>query len=219
MQSNDPKAYPEIVHLPLDQLSEAPWNPNQMDQASVAKLERSVEHFGLIGVLVVRPIGDGLYQVLSGNQRCQVLRKLHWESVPCIIVDVGDAEAKLLAQTLNRLHGSDDLGLRAELVKDVLAAIPTEEVLALLPETSQGLKALSMLNPETLEERLRQWQLAQKAKLVRFSARLTSEQLETVQRALNRLHPEAKVGTAENPNIKGNALYLMAAEFLNREEK
>ena len=219
MQSNDPKAYPEIVQLPLEQLREAPWNPNYMDQALVAKLERSVQRFGLIGVLVVRPIEDGLYQVLSGNQRCQVLRKLHWESVPCIIVDVGDAEAKLLAQTLNRLHGSDDLGLRAELVKDVLAAIPTEEVLALLPETSQGLKALTMLNPETLEERLCQWQLAQKAKLVRFSARLTTEQLETVHRALNRLHPEAKVGTAENPNIKGNALYLMALEFLKREEK
>ena len=115
MQSNDPKAYPEIVQLPLAQLSEAPWNPNQMDQASVAKLERSVQRFGLIGVLVVRPIEDGLYQVLSGNQRCQVLRKLRWESVPCIIVEIGEAEAKLMAQTLNRLHGSDDLGLRAEL--------------------------------------------------------------------------------------------------------
>ena len=219
MKSNEPKAFPEIVQLPLDQLREAPWNPNYMDQALVAKLERSVQRFGLIGVLVVRPIGDDIYQVLSGNQRYQVLRKLHWESVPCVIVEIGDAEARLLTQTLNRLHGSDDLGLRAELVKDIVAVIPSEEVLALLPETSQGLKALTMLNPETLEERLCQWQLAQKAKLVRFSARLTPKQLETVQRALNRLHPEAKVGTAENPNIKGNALYLMALEFLNREDE
>ncbi len=112
MQSNDPKAYPEIVHLPLDQLKEAPWNPNHMDQALVAKLERSFRRFGLIGVLVVRPLGEGLYQVLSGNQRYQVLRKLKWKSAPCVIVEIGDAEAKLLAQTLNRLHGSDDLGLR-----------------------------------------------------------------------------------------------------------
>ena len=76
-----------------------------------------------------------------------------------------------------------------------------------------------MLNPETLEERLCRWQLAQEAKLVRFSARLTPEQLETVERALNRLHPEVKVGSAENPNTRGNALYLMALEFLNREKK
>ena len=219
MQSNDLPVSPEIVHLPLDQLREAPWNPNQMDPPLLAKLERSVERFGLTGVLVVRPMGDDLYQVLSGNQRYQVLRKLKWKSAPCVIVEIGDAEAKLLAQTLNRLHGSDDLGLRANLVKDILTAIPTEEVLALLPETSQGLGALTMLNQETLEERLRQWQLAQKAKLVRFSARLTPEQLETVERALNRLLPEARDSSAENPNTKGNALYLMALEFLNREDK
>ena len=132
---------------------------------------------------------------------------------------IGETEAKLLAQTLNRLHGPDDLGLRAELVKDILAAIPTEKVLALLPETSQGLRALTMLNPETLEEHLWHWQLAQKAKLVRFSARLTATQLETVQRALNRLHPEARDSSAENPNKRGNALYLMALGFLNSEDK
>ena len=71
-----------------------------------------------------------------------------------------------------------------------------------------------MLNPETLEERLRQWQLAQEARLVRFSARLTAKQLETVHRALNRLHPEVRDGSAENPNTKGNALYLMCEHYL-----
>ena len=79
MQSNDLPVSPEIVHLPLDQLREAPWNPNQMTPSSLAKLERSVERFGLTGVLVVRPMRDDLYQVLSGNQRYQVLRKLQWE--------------------------------------------------------------------------------------------------------------------------------------------
>ena len=218
MQSNDLPVSPEIVHLPLEQLREAPWNPNQMAPSLLAKLECSVRRFGLTGVLVVRPMVGDLYQVLSGNQRYQFLRKLKWKSATCVVVEIGDAEAKLLAQTLNRLNGSDDLGLRAELVKDILAAIPTEEVLALLPETSQGLGALTMLNQETLEERLRQWQLAQKAKLVRFSARLTTEQLETVERALNRLLPMTRADSAENPNIKGNALYLMALDFLNREE-
>ena len=86
MQSNDLPVSPDIVHLPLDQLREAPWNANQMAPPLLAKLERSVERFGLTGVLVVRPIGDGLYQVLSGNQRHQVLRKLKWKSAPCVVV-------------------------------------------------------------------------------------------------------------------------------------
>ena len=127
---NDLPVTPEIADLPLDQLSEAPWNPNQMAPSLLAKLECSVRHFGLTGVLVVKPIGDGLYEALSGNQRRQVLRKLKWKSAPCAVVEIGDAKAKLLAQTLNRLQGSDDLGLRAELVNDILTAIPTEDVLA-----------------------------------------------------------------------------------------
>ncbi len=120
MQSNDLPVSPEIVHLPLDQLREAPWNPNQMTPSSLSKLERSVERFGLTGVLVVRPIGDDLYQVLSGNQRHQVLRKLKWKSAPCVIVEIGDSEARLLGQALNHVAGSDNLGLRAEVMREIL---------------------------------------------------------------------------------------------------
>ena len=218
MESANLPACPKINQLPLEQLREAPWNPNSMDTPLLAKLQRSVQRYGLTGVLVVRPLGDGTYQVLSGNQRLQVLRELQWDSAPCVMVEVKDAEARLLAQTLNRLHGSDDLGLRAELVIDILAEISPEEVLALLPETSQGLGALTSLKPDALAEHLRQWQRAQDARLVSFSARLTSKQLETVRLALNRFIPKAKDGTAENPNIKGTALYLMALNLLNRED-
>ena len=218
MDSANLPACPKIQRLPLEQLREAPWNPNSMGPPLLAKLQRSVQRFGLTGVLVVRPLEDGTYQVLSGNQRLQVLRELQWDSAPCVIVEVNDAEAKLLAQTLNRLHGSDDLGLRAELVIDILAEISPEEVLALLPETSQGLGSLTSLKPDALAEHLHQWQMAQDARLVGFTARLTATQLETVRLALNRFIPKAKDGTAENPNIKGNALYLMAVNFLDRED-
>ena len=66
--------------LPLDQLREAPWNANQMDLSFLAKLKRSVIRFGLVGALVVRPLGDEFHEVLSGNQRLQVLRDLGWET-------------------------------------------------------------------------------------------------------------------------------------------
>lgn len=199
-----------IISLPLDQLREAPWNPNQMDPNLLDKLKQSVQRFGLVGVLVVRPVGVDCYEVLSGNQRLQVLRDLGWGSVPCVVLAVDDAEARLLAQTLNRLHGSDDLGLKAELVNDILISVSTQEVLALLPETAQGLQDLVSLNQATLEEHLHNWQRAQDARLVAFSARLTPDQLETVRQALNRLLPLARESTSENPNLNGNALYLMA---------
>ena len=218
MEFTDQPVLPEIVQLPLAKLREAPWNPNQMDAALLAKLARSVRRFGLVGVLVVRLMGNGLYQVLSGNQRLQVLRGLQWDSIPCVVVEVNEAEAKLLAQTLNSLHGSDDLGLKAELVSHILAAIPKEEVLALLPETAERLRGLSNLNAETITQNLLNWQASQKAKLRHFTCQLTQDQLATVERALGRLMVQARSMQTDNPNLKSASLYLLAQNFLDSEE-
>ena len=104
-------------------------------------------------------------------------------------------------------------------MNDILISVSTQEVLALLPETAQGLQDLVSLNQATLEEHLHNWQRAQDARLVAFSARLTPDQLETVRQALNRLLPLARESTGENPNLNGNALYLMALNSLNTERK
>ena len=66
----------QLTDLPLDQLFEAPWNPNRMDQAMLDRLKESITRFGLVSNLVVRPTGNCCYEVLSGNQRLQVLRDL-----------------------------------------------------------------------------------------------------------------------------------------------
>ena len=50
------------------------------------------------------------------------------------------------------------LGLRAELVREVLERLPLEEVLSVLPETSESLQALSSLGQEDMAEYLVKWQ-------------------------------------------------------------
>ena len=110
-----------VVDLPLGKLIPAPWNPNSMGAAMLDRLTASIGGYGLLIPLVVRPIRNGSrFEVLSGNQRLNVVAGLGFETVPCIIVDLDDARARLLAQALNHLHGEDDLGLRAELLRTVL---------------------------------------------------------------------------------------------------
>ena len=206
----------KIVDLSLTSLREAHWNPNVMDEAMLGRLRESVLRFGLVQNLVVRPLTDEEYEVLSGNQRLRVLKELGIDHAACVVVDLDDAHARLLAQALNHIEGEDDLGLRAELVRDILKEIPEKEVLSILPETAQGLEGLSSLGQETVAEYLENWQQAQSARLKHMQFQLTSNQLEVVEEALAQVLPEAKQRQGESPNARGTALFLLCEFYLQK---
>lgn len=207
----------EIVEIPIQDLREAPWNPNQMGEEMLAKLRRSITRYGLVENLVVRPMGSGAYEVLSGNQRLKLLQEMSVKAAPCVVVELNNVHARLLAQALNHIKGEDDLGLRAELVRNVLASLSQQEVVELLPETAQSLNELASLGQETLAAYLENWQKAQAARLRHVIFQVTPLQEEVVQEALSRVMPEAaKEGRRDNPNLRGTALYLLCKSFLER---
>jgi len=203
----------EVVDIPIRQLVEAAWNPNQMDEDMVGRLRASLLKYGLVENLVVRAAGDGLYEVLSGNQRLKVLKEMGVTTVPCVVVELRDAQAMLLSQVLNRIRGEDDFGVKAELVRRMLDEIPEGNVLSLLPETEDSLRALSSLGQEDLAEHLEAWERAQEARLRHLTFQLSDSQKEVVEEALERV--VAGVTKAEeNPNKRGNALYLLCRTYL-----
>lgn len=205
-----------IVDLPLYQLKEAPWNPNRMDDAMQARLRESIRRYGLVENLVVRPDGRNCYEVLSGNQRLGILRELDITTVSCVVIGLDDAQARLLAQALNHIQGEDDLGLRAELLRQVLENVPETDVLAVLPETADTLKALAAMGQETIADYLQAWQDAQAARLKHLQFQLTATQLEVVDEALARIMPEAGRDLGESPNVRGTALFLLSKFYLEK---
>ena len=184
-----------------------------MDGDNLTKLGRSIDRYGLVQNLVVRHMEDGTYEMLAGNQRLQVLSRSGIMEVPCVVVELGDGEARLLCQALNRVHGEDDLGLRAELVREVLEAIPQEEVLGILPDTRLGLDGLTNLGRDSMDDYLKNWQAAQAIRLTHLQFQLTREQVEWVEEALEKLMPEARVSRGLSPNARGTALYLMCRKY------
>ena len=208
----------EIIELPFNQLVEATWNSNQVDEAMLARLRASISKYGFVQNLVVRPIESG-FEVLSGNQRLKVLREMELSPIPCVVVRVDDAHARLLAQALNHIHGEDDLGIRAEAIKKMLDSIGAEELLSILPETAVGLKSLAAFGQQPVEAYLQNWQQAKSARLRHLQFQLTAEQLEVVEKALIKLLPMARNGQYNNPNTRGSALYLLCKEFIDSEEK
>ena len=209
----------EVTEIPLTQLTNSPWNPNHMGAETLAQLRESLRRYGVVQPLVVRPMGPETYQVLSGNQRLEALGELGWANAPCVEVQLGDAQAQLLAQVLNQLHGEDDLGLRGELLHSVLESLPEEEVLAVLPETARSLQGLAALGQGDMAEHLGAWQRAQGAKLKHFQAQLTGDQLPIVEEALSQAMLESNPDRGANPNRRGNALYSLCLAYLESKEQ
>jgi ParB family transcriptional regulator, chromosome partitioning protein len=208
----------KIVEIPVEQLKEDPNNANVMDQQMTDRLRESIRRYGLVQNLVVRQIGKNAYEVLSGNQRLKVIKEMGFTLVSCVVVTIDDAQARLLAQALNRVRGEDDLGLRADVVKEILKKIPQSEVLNILPETALSLKSFSALRQEDMTTYLKNWQVSQSAKLKHLQFQLSPAQLEVVEKVLVRFISDVKRNQVVVPNIRGTALYLLCKSYLEKGE-
>ena len=206
----------EIVDLPIDSIIASQWNPNEMDWDMLSHLRHSVQRFDLVVPLVVRNAGDNRYETIGGAQRLSILKELCHSEAPCVVGQADDSEARLLGQTLNHVAGSDNLGLRAEVMREILEYKSPEEVLALLPETAESLQALTAIGEQSIAQALKQWEQTQKARLRHLTFQLTDAQLEVVEEVLKRLLPLA-AGNDRGPNQRGVALYLLCLGYLDRE--
>lgn len=206
-----------VVEIPIEAIGAPTWNPNQADEDTRCRLRHSIERFGLVVPLVVRAVSENRFETVGGAQRLAVLRELAVPSAACVVVEADEARAMLLAQVLNHIHGEDDLGLRAELLRKMLESLQQGEILAMLPQTAGSLQALAALGQQDLAEHLRAWQQAQAARLRHFQVQLTEAQLSVVQEAVARVMPQAKAADTGNPNLRGRAIYLVCKRFLERE--
>ena len=204
----------QVVELLTQSVQVPEWNANVMDDAMRGRLEEAIQRFGLVVPLVVRELGEGWYETIGGAQRLAVLQELGLPTVPCVVVHADDVEARLLSQCLNRIAGSDDLGLKGELLHKVLEVLPQTEVMQLLPETTESLQALASLGQQDLASYVQNWQQSQAARLKHLTFQSTPAQLEVIEEALARVMPQVSKNGGENPNPRGNALYLLCKAYL-----
>src|SRR4051794_25967496 len=92
----------EIEHVPLDQLRPDPFNPRRISEAELEALTRSIREFGLVDPFVARREDMVL---IAGHQRLLVARRLGFEVVPVILLDISMERARLLNVAFNRISG------------------------------------------------------------------------------------------------------------------
>ena len=61
------------------------------------ELLASIEREGLLQPILVRPLGNGLYECVAGERRLRAVKKLGWKEVPAIVKELDDRSALLIA--------------------------------------------------------------------------------------------------------------------------
>ena len=99
----------EITDLPTAEIRPDPLNPNQVNDQMMAALRADILERGFVQPVLVRPVPtdadfDGYY-IIDGEHRWKVLKEAGAETVPCVIDDAGEDDARLRLLSMNRLRG------------------------------------------------------------------------------------------------------------------
>lgn len=122
------------------------------------RLSREIEEYGRsFEPIVVRPIGDGKYEVIDGVHRFNAYVKAGKKMVPCIVHEVDEVEAIVEAYRINKarnnLSSSDTVRAFYILVKEMkLPAELAVEKLKLHPVAKSRILALYSSRPDLLEK-------------------------------------------------------------------
>jgi len=111
------------------------WNPNRMSQEDYDKALVSIERFGFIDPITVRLVNEEAtpFEIIDGENRWRAAKDKDLKTVPVIIVEVDDDDAKALTIVLNELRGQPDQGRLAALVADLASRRPMAELERVLP--------------------------------------------------------------------------------------
>ena len=105
--SNTKDVYP-IVALPVNKLVPLKNNPFELYEGQrLSDLVESIQANGVLVPIIVRPINDGFYETLAGNNRVKASEILELETVPAIVRDdLNDVEAMFVAIETNLIQRS-----------------------------------------------------------------------------------------------------------------
>jgi ParB family chromosome partitioning protein len=91
------------MKVPIDLLVPNPYNPRTVTKPDPA-LVASVRAHGIIEPLVVRPLGDGRYEIVAGERRYRAALEAGLTEVPVVVREADDQEAFALAMAENTVR-------------------------------------------------------------------------------------------------------------------
>lgn len=171
------------------------------DGDALESLAESIRHNGILQPLLVRPLPNGLYELIAGERRLRAARLVGMKEIPCVLLQISDEKSSIYAllenlqrQNLNYFEESEailHIMLLYDLSQEALAA-----KLGKAPSTvSNKLRLLRL--PETVRVSVLRYGLSERH--ARELLRLRSEELQ--QSAVDAMH-------AQNMTVQQAARYI-----------
>lgn len=115
---------PELRELPVEVIRPNPKQPRtRFDPDSISRLAASMADAGVVQPLIVRPLGDGRYELVAGERRWRAAQEAGLAAVPAVVRDAGEAErleAALIENVAREdLNAVDEARACAALVEDL----------------------------------------------------------------------------------------------------
>ncbi|QDU61814.1 putative chromosome-partitioning protein ParB [Planctomycetes bacterium Pan216] len=84
----------EMRYIPLDQIDGSPYQPRRdFSDGEMAALSQSIREHGVVQPIVVRPVGDGRFQLIAGERRLRAARMAEHAEIPARVVAINDQQA------------------------------------------------------------------------------------------------------------------------------
>lgn len=95
----------QATMIKIENLEDYPDQPfRAYSEEKENEMMDSIKVNGIIQDLIVRPLENGKYQILSGHNRKRCAEKLGFKELPCKVKDVDDDEAKLMLVDTNLIQ-------------------------------------------------------------------------------------------------------------------
>jgi ParB family chromosome partitioning protein len=97
----------ELLSIPVGSIEPNPHQPRQhFDEEALAELAASIRDVGVLQPVLVRPVGDGRYQLVAGERRWRAARRAGVDVVPALVRDATEMASAEQA-LIENLHRED----------------------------------------------------------------------------------------------------------------
>lgn len=88
----------KIENIPVEKIVPNRFQPRKVfDKKSIKELADSIKVHGLLQPITLRPIEEGMYEIIAGERRFRAVKSLNFENVEAIIRYFTDQEAAIIA--------------------------------------------------------------------------------------------------------------------------